>query len=159
MNSIKIKFAVYCLVLFCIVLVPTTSPVFYDKNCNDNITYFFYTNKIDYDIENANLISNGNATIVACDYKCNRAIKKMLPEVYGESIRITNYSSDTLKYILNKYTNSIVQTENMDKYNFIYCYDETLPKYVTLNNEKVNIQIAINNSEINIGYPLILNGY
>ena len=159
MKSAKLKFFIYCLILFCVVFLPITNPVFFDKNYKDKVTYFFCTNKVDNNMISANVIDNGSGCIVVCEYEHCKSIKSILPVVYGESIRITNYSSSTLNYVLNKYMDSVVKTEQIDDFYFIYSFDVTLPRYVTLDGHKVNIQVAISKSEINIGYPLILNGY
>ena len=125
----------------------------------DKITYYFYTPKLNIEIKDANIISNGNSSIVVCDAQNSKKVKSRLPEVLGESVRITDYSKETLSEIMNKYSSKIKKIENINNYQFLLCYDDSLPKFVLVDEQKINLQIAITDSEIDVGYPLILNGY
>ena len=138
--------------------MPITRPVF-DVSKIQSVTYFFYTTSLNFQIPNAKITSCGNGSIVACNAKDSTSIKKILPNIYGESIRIKNYTSETLKDIINKYGSNIVKKELVDNYDIILCFDNSLPNFVTIDETKVNVQIAISQNEINVGYPLILNGY
>ena len=158
MRITKLRFSVFCLMIFSVVCLPIQSIVF-KFDIKEDITYFFYTKKLDYQIQNANIVSNGNSSIVVCSLQNVRDVKSNLSDIYGESVRILNYSDATLKYITKKYEDKLVKTEETKDYKYMLCFDASLPQYVTIENSKVNVQIAISNNEIDIGYPLILNGY
>lgn len=158
MKIVRLRFAIFCLILFCMVCVPITKPVF-NVFAEPSITYYFYTSSINYQISGAKITSCGNGSIVSCNAEDSQKIKKILPYIYGESVRIKNYDNDTLKNIIQNYTKNLVKKEYIDDYNFMLCYDKSMPNFVTIDNQKVNVQIAISQNEINIGYPLILNGF
>ena len=154
----RVRFAIFCLVIFCVVCLPIRGKAL-KYNFEEKTTYFFYTTKFISDINNAKVVSNGNCSIVVCDDCYSDDVKQQLPCVFGESMRIKDYSQKTLSDIKNRYSQAVMKTEVLQNYEFMYCYDATLPKYVIVDGEKVNLQIAISKTEINIGYPLILNGY
>ena len=77
----------------------------------------------------------------------------------GESVRINNYSQTTEQQILNKYQKYIVDLQLVDEYQIFLCYNPQINDFVIVDGKKVNVQIAIKNDEINLGFPLILNGY
>lgn len=158
MKIVRLRFAVFCLCIFCFVCVPIAKPVLQFEN-TEKTTYYFYTSLIDDNIKNAKVIKNGDNSIVVCDYAFAKTIKNQLPQIYGESLRISNYTSQTLQNLLNKYSCDIVRFENFDGYKSMLCYDKTLFDYIIIDSQKINLQIAYNQTEINIGYPLILNGF
>lgn len=158
MKILRLRFAVFCLAVFCFVCVPITKPVL-NIDSQEKTTYYFYTSHVENDIENAETIQNGNYTIVACDLQFANSVKGKLSDIYGESVRISNYKSKTLEKLLEKYSTFCVKVENFDCYKSMLCYDALLSNYVIVDSQKVNTQIVYNKSEINIGYPLILNGF
>ena len=158
MKVLRLRFAIFCLAIFCFVCVPITKPIF-QFDSDEKITYYFYTGVIQNDIKNAKIIQNGNTSIVACDVKFADIVKSQLSYIYGESLRITNYKSQTLKDLLNKFLCYCIKTEEFDDYKSLLCYNLTLSNFVFVGEQKVNMQIVYNQTEINIGYPLILNGF
>ncbi|MBO7508602.1 MAG: hypothetical protein J6T39_03055, partial [Clostridia bacterium] len=70
-----------------------------------------------------------------------------------------NYSQTTKNDILKRFENLVVSMQFVDKYVVLQCYDKSLENYLLVDGKKVNIQIALTDAEINIGYPLILNGF
>ena len=157
MKITKRRFLIFCLIVLVLVFTPITKPVFYDI-LNDDISYYFYASSIS-DKLCSEVVKCGNAYIVQCNAKDAGLIKKQLNGIQSESVRIKNYTDQTYQKILQKYGDMIVKTEAMDDMTIMLCYDKTLPQFAIVSNIKVNTQIAITKTEINIGYPLILNGY
>ena len=62
--------------------------------------------------------------------------------------------------IINYYDAKIVKTSNQNSYakNY-YCYSSALPNAVIVNGEKVNVQIAVTEFGVTVGYPIIYYAY
>lgn len=157
MRKTKLYFFIFCLCLFLLTVVSIPRLVFNIQSSED-ITYFFYA-QTPYCSIDADVIVCGDASIVRCSGSSAQKIKSQLKNIQGESFRAHNCTSKTKFELLNKYKKNVVMQENIDNMQIFYCFDETLPRFVNVDGKKVNIQIVINNNEVNIGYPLILNGY
>ena len=134
-----------------------TKPLFGDI-FNDEISYYFYATSVSESL-GAEAVKCGNAYIVQCSGNDASNVKKQLDGIQGESVRIRNYTNQTYQRILQKYSSLIVRAEAFDDMSIFLCYDDSLPNFAVVSDIKVNTQIAISKDEINIGYPLILNGY
>ena len=127
----------------------------------DNATYFFYMDDISTICltDDFHCVECGNSYIISCNASNIGKIKENKQNILGESVRITDYSKLELRFVVDKYKNTIIKTETVDNMQILYCYDKTLDRFVNLFGQKVNIQIAISSNQIDIGYPLILNGF
>ena len=157
MKILRLRLAIFLLISFCLICIPNQNPVF-DYQGTD-VTYFYYVCAKDLKLENVTVTTCGEQSIVECKPYQAKNIKNQLGQILGESVRIKNCNNNTIGNILNKYIDMVLYEENIDDYRLIYCYDKALSNSVFLENQKVNIQIAIKNNEVNIGYPLILNGF
>ena len=158
MKNIKVRFAVFCLLVIAVVALPVQSPVF-KKNYDNFTTYYFFAKTINHKNPNAKYVKNGNAYVVSCKFEDAKEVKNGLFDVLGESIKVKNYSQTTKNDILKRFENLVVSMQFVDKYVVLQCYDKSLENYLIVDGKKVNIQIALTDAEINIGYPLILNGF
>ena len=61
--------------------------------------------------------------------------------------------------ILSVFKGEKVYEEVVDGIRIVYCFSPYYQKCITLNGEKVNMQIAFKDSELIVGFPLILTGY
>ena len=156
--KMKKRLIIFCLISFSLFTIPISKPVFQNFENIEDITYYFYTNS-NVTFSNTNTIKCGNSFIISCGLNQAKEVKQTLTNVLGESVRIKNYTSKTQRKIKNDYMPYIVRTEIVDDIEIYYCYDNSLSNFVNISNQKVNIQIAIKSNEIDIGYPLILNGY
>lgn len=157
MNKTKKRFIVFGIMIFLMVATPLSKPIFSNIPFDD-ITYYFYATYVD-DRLSAKVINCGDAYIVECGLSDAPKTKSQLGGIQGESVRIKNYSNETYTQLLNKYNNKIIKIEIVDDITIYLCYDDSLSKLVYIDGQKVNTQISISKSEINIGYPLILVGY
>lgn len=76
--------------------------------------------------------------------------------VIGESMIINNFEPIAALSKLKAY---IVKTEEVEGSTLIYAYTHLIKTNVKVNNKKVNLQIAYNDSYSVIGWPLILGSY
>lgn len=53
----------------------------------------------------------------------------------------------------------VLSTEKVEDITIYNCYVSSLPKFVVVKNKRVNMQIAITNECVKVGYPLILGGF
>ena len=159
MKFLWLRFTIFVLMSFCLFCVPSYKPVFNQFEVMPNVTYFYYTSQKNIDFKNATIIDCGSAYIVKCDILDAKNVKNNLDNVLGESVRISVFSIDESQSIISKYQSRILYKENIDDYCIYYCYDSSLPKFVSINGQKINIQIAVKQNTIDIGYPLILNGF
>ena len=158
MHILRLRFSIFCLSILSIVCVPVIKPVF-NINGVENFTYYYYTYKTSENEQFSSVIDNGDYSIIVCNSQNYKEIKKKLPIILGECIRIDDYDKNTLKRILNKYEKMLVKKEKIDNYEVLLCYDDKLSQSVFVGEQIVNLQIAISTNQINLGYPLILNGF
>ena len=75
----------------------------------------------------------------------------------GESITSNNLEISSAIKTLKA---NVIKTEYLENgTTVIYAYSPLISKSVTLNNNMVNIQIATNNTQTTIGWPLILGSF
>ena len=156
MRKLRLRFSIFCLILLCLANFECVAPNF---EVFKNATYCFCASEVGEVIADANVIKTGDLYFVTCSNANYAKVKNSLKNIDGESVRISNYTSDDLQKVVAKFKDGIKMTQNCGEYDFFMCYDPTLPKYVMIDGKKINIQIAISKTDINIGYPLILNGY
>jgi hypothetical protein len=159
MKTEKIRFSIFCLVVFAIVCLPASKPVFLKYFATTNYTYYFYTTSVQNNISHASVVKNGNATIVSCSARYSCEVKSKLDGILGESVEISNPTNADFLALKNFVGNDIVFTEDVDGIHIVYAYSSNLTGYVMVNGQKVNIQIAKNGNILTIGYPLILGSF
>lgn len=77
-------------------------------------------------------------------------------ELVGESLKIENFEPISA---LKKLNAKIVKTEYVLDRTIIYAYSPLINKVVTVDNQKVNLQIAQTNDYTILGWPLILGSF
>lgn len=159
MRSHKIKFSIFCLVVFAIVCLPLNAPMLSNFASSENYSYTFYVSGEVQNIANANIVKNGSNSIVTCSGDNCRQVKQELNNILGETITLYNSTQSSFDKILCKIADKIKFTETIDNLQICYAYDSTLLNFVMVNGQKINLQIAVNADYIKIGYPLILDSY
>lgn len=76
----------------------------------------------------------------------------------GISIRF-NGSKDDIDTYLEKMKATKINTQEIDGVFIVYAINNNLKEKVSIDNENINIQIAINKGVVTIGYPLIIGAY
>lgn len=159
MRKEKLKFSIFCLVIFCIVSLPVSQIALMGYVPKTSSIYSFYTtDKISF-LDNTKIVKNGNACIVSCDSKYANVVKASINNILGESITINNPTEDVLKQINDYISQNTLYDEKLDGTQIIYGYDNTLENFVIVDGQKVNFQVAINIDYVVIGYPLILGSF
>lgn len=87
--------------------------------------------------------------------KCiNSSCKKL-----GESFVIKCASESKIFKLQNLTKYKEVNEEKIGDVKIIYAYTNMLKNYTIVNNQKVNLQIAYDGTNLTVGYPLILGSY
>lgn len=77
-------------------------------------------------------------------------------ELVGESLKIENFEPISA---LKKLNAKLVKTEYVEDRIIIYAYSPLINKVVTVDNQKVNLQIAQTEEYTILGWPLILGSF
>ena len=152
-------FSVFCLAVFSIICLPLQKPKLTGIIDGNNYTYSFYTNKLENQIPNAKTIKNGNTSIVRCEANYVQSVRNCLSDVLGESVVVKSPSKEQMKRILAYLKDKTFRSEVVDKTEIVYAYDETLNRYIMIDGQKSNIQVAIKNDLVTIGYPIIFGDF
>lgn len=145
------------LLLSCIVLLPDKSPVFSFSSELD-ARYCFYTSNANIDVDEVDVVKNGDMYFVSCKSNFAQNVKQQLDSIDGESISFQGTKNDALKF-LSQFDYEIVFTEMVEDIFIIYAYCPKITNCVYVNNQKINIELAVNKSNITIGTPLIIGSY
>ena len=120
-----------------------------------NGTYqFFCGSKQD---DNLSYVSVGKGCIVSCNNSQSENLKNKLTDIQGESFSFVEENFDIVQF-LEILRAKVVKTQTLGDMTIVYAYNNTLQNYV-VENQKINLEIAINGSNITVGYPLILGSY
>lgn len=108
----------------------------------------------DYTAYSHQKISKESVFLGSCYMTAN---KVDLKKVVGESVVLKNYeASQILKTLKAK----IVSSEFLDTgASVIYAYSYLVPRSVKVQNKKVNLQVAIYDDHIVLGWPVILGSF
>lgn len=87
---------------------------------------------------------------------CMQTTKVDSKELVGESLKIENFEPISA---LKKLNAKIVKTEYVEDRIIIYAYSPLINKVVTVDNQKVNLQIAQTEDYTVLGWPLILGSF
>ena len=119
-------------------------------------TYYFYTSE-DFCSDFTTTVSNGNEYIVSCDIDMANFVYNILNNncIRGESFQFTKVGDRDLEKLIIKLGIQYF-SKNDDE---ILGYSSIVPYSVKLDNNIFNVQIAETNSQITIGFPMILGSF
>ena len=130
---------------------------------DDTVTSYLPSNGITYIYTTENLVApectsipSGNGYIIKCDSTCSHALLTQLNKnkVLGVSFEIPNCDFNTLTQKLNL---QLICSQIVEDIVFVYGYSPRLSKFITVDGEKINIQVAKRGDIVKVGYPLILD--
>lgn len=156
MNSNTFRFIVLFFILLVIFLCPTTNNNLDFYNLKTTNLKIYYYNNVQF--ENEQTFKNG----IGCYIMPNI-------DIVGKYISNTNFdgiefrSNISENEILKNLNAKIIKKQsillNNEEKIIIYAYTNKFNKFVMLENQKVNVQILVSNSENTVGLPLILGSY
>ena len=155
----KLKFSIFCLVIFCVVCLPLTN-CYFDKFATfQNVTYSFYTTSCNFEFSNASVVKNGNSAIVTCSGENAFDVKSQITNLLGESIKIERPTQSALSKIDGYINKFLLFTEVLNGTSISYAYDPSLANFVVVDGNKVNLQVAKTDFCVVVGHPLILGSF
>ena len=118
--------------------------------------FYFYTYQ-NIEFSNCNQIVNGNGYILKTDTKSAKIIYNQLNKslVKGFSFCVSENQLNVQQFLKNLDA-SIFFEEKIDEINFCYAYSPIFKDFVTIDGQKINLQICKSDGVIKIGVPLIL---
>ena len=152
------KFIALVLVGVALLLIKSPFSLSNVSNCYSG-TYTFYTQEkfSDYDTQ---CMQSGNGFLVSTSNKnANDVFLKLnLNMLQGESFCFDGNMLDA-QVLIKKLNGKVLKTEKVGDMLIFYGQSGKLEKYVVVDNEKINFQVAVNDGKVTIGTPLILGGY
>lgn len=161
MKSPFLIFFIACFVVISVVILPSTTQTLLEYNFeSEEVNYCFYTENFTSKTDNTYVLKSGVYDIVCCKYKNANSVKNKISNMlFGESLNVKNATQNDINNIKN-YANCHKKIhEYFDDFEIYYCYDIRFPKFVIVNDKKINVQIAISTSDVTMGYPIILGEY
>lgn len=130
-----------------------TSPIF----SLENIGKVCFVNEKSFDIENVENIESGNLFYNYCSLE---TAKKNLDLLQKNSKGVQLYCEKVdLDYVLKTLKAEIVSQNEIDNMKIVYCYTPFYDKAVFEDGKKINLQIAMKDEQVVLGFPLILTGF
>ena len=85
------------------------------------------------------------------------------PRIRGESVRFSRQEEtseeEVLQSIVEKYNAVILFSEKVDGVVSYYCYTDEWTDHVRVEDEKVNLHIAVSSMQCVVGAPIIFGGF
>ncbi len=133
-------------------------------NCNSQPNLFdvFKCDAEDFYITQTDSFSikNNNNSYQNCLVKLNKSnhlsLENLTKNVSSQCVVINNKS---LNYAIKKLNLKVLKKSSVAGLIEVVGYTKKLPESVMVKGEKINIQIAVKNNKLIIGYPLILQGF
>lgn len=158
----------FCILLSCFCLLPNKTLVFDVLSIQDqnSMQYIFHTSDVtnlletsgEQKYQNISILKNGDNFIVKCEPKIASLIKRNLTDIQGESITFVGNKKDAFAF-LSKFDFEIVLTENVAGVYTLYAFVPTITNCIYINNQKVNLELAVCDNIVTIGCPIILGDY
>lgn len=137
-------------------------------NQNENNSFFeslngyhmFFCEEVSNDIiDTVNVIPNGQGYIVKGSIDQRNEVLPFLTGVKGECVRLlkAEYKLENLTKILN-FKKIKISSVNSNTKSY-YGYSDVFNSCIYIENKKCNVQIAEDQNNITIGFPIILGGF
>lgn len=117
----------------------------------------FYTSS-PQKIDGADCVVNGNSGIVSCSSNTAQKVYSKLKGIVGISFCVQG-NNKTLSHIFDDLKLQIKSQNNVGKITTYLAYTNLFSNHIMLDNDKINIQIAVNDGSIIVGMPIILGSY
>ena len=147
-----------CSILFILLTIIFLSPTFTLADIGKYIdgTFYFYTYEPFFSTD-ATTIKNGMGYIISTESKNAKTVYSALNKssIKGMSLEFESDDFDLEKFI-EKFEIEVKSIEKLENFTFFYGFSPLFDDFVNLDNENINIQMAIKSNTIHIGVPLIL---
>lgn len=152
------KFFALFLIFFCLLFVKSPFSLSTLSQNYDATHTFYSTQKVED--ENMSVIKNGNGFLISTNSQNAAKIKKKMQasNLQGESFCFDGSHAKVFE-ILYRANAKILFEEHFENFHIIYAHTKKIHKFVLINSEKINLQIAYKNEKITVGTPLILGSY
>ena len=126
------------------------------SNYNSQVSFFVTDNINNKEI---NQINNGIHNIVLCNSNTAYKTYDKLKSVVGISFSFLGKRTDFIN-ICEK-LNIVIKSKEIinDEITSYLCYTKKIRNHINVDNEKINIQIAVNKDIITVGTPIILGSF
>ncbi len=145
-------------ILFILFTIIFLSPTFTlaDIGKYTHSTFYFYTYE-PYTSTNSTLIKNGTGYIISTPASHAKMLYSNLNKssIRGYSLEFEEADFD-IETFVKKLKIEVKSIEKLENFTFFYGFSPLFDDFVNLDNEKINIQLAIKSNTIHIGVPLIL---
>jgi hypothetical protein len=119
--------------------------------------YSFYSTETVQSKYFTNVIDLGFSYIYECESTNANRVRPLFKNLDGESIRLN--AEESIDAILKKLDAIVVSQSTIGDLKNIYGYTARNAQYITEKHRKINLQIAVNNNAVTIGFPVILGSY
>lgn len=148
--------------LVCIaLLIPTFIFTFGEKNFFEKFSglYRVYiSSSQEFEMDNVNKIKNGNITILESSNINREKIMKYVDCYFGESLTIMS-GVHSINEVFSFLSFKNLQIEQIDNITCYIGYCKGFSKFIMYENKRINIQIAVRDNMITVGFPIILGSY
>ena len=152
------KILILFVFLFCLIFLKTPFSLCFLSQNYDATHTFYATQNVQN--QNATVIQNGNGFLISTN---SQNATEILADINAHNIQgesfCFNGNADDAQNILHSLNAKIMTQECFEDFKVFYAYSPKLEKYVLINLQKINIQIAMKNGKITVGSPIILGGF
>lgn len=151
------------IILLALCLMLVIGLTFFEKTSLSEVSfdsgdyYFVYINHKNYlPTSGVQVIDNGQGLILKTSFSNAKELRSKVTGVLGEAVETSTYSSEQ---IINMLQAKKVSQENLQDALVILAYSNKLDGFLSVNNVHVNVQIAVKQDSVIVGYPLILHSF
>lgn len=154
------KFYIMIFVFLLVTCIPTKTEfttVAEEYECGE---YYFYVEGEEEKGEFSSATLNGETTVLKCPiYLASSQREKIKGKILGESFSVSQ-DRENISELVKKLGAKVVSESKVDGIYSVYLYAGSLnANVVSLFGESVNMQIALSNGKMHVGFPVILGSY
>lgn len=145
--------------IFCIILILFCSPSSdFVSSVSEYSGSIYFSTSQNFSSRDTTTIPNGRGYIVSASTKDAKNIYALLDQDQLQGCALITSDPITVSDFFAKLNATVVFSEVIDDIAFYYAYTYQLSRFISYDNQKINLQIAVNNGTTTIGYPVILIG-
>ncbi len=154
------KIYIICLFLCLTFLIPSAKSPSAIAKAYASGEYYFYSSQKEEKGNFYSLQRNGEQSILNCPiFEAEERKEEISGEILGESFTVIAGRKEALRLIDRLGAKTVSEGEVGGIYTYYLYSGSVKSKSVELGGEKVNMQIALSNGKMHVGFPLILGSY